>query len=148
MTWDPNLECPHSLSGCLDLRSVDIEVLIQFTIHLNLCASYCLFKEASTMQFHQRQRTCMLVDRTIERADWERSWWWLLVGCSASQQHARAFQGRVCSDSCTCCHNEMEVTDQNFSLTQSHFIDTGPTNSEADPIAPGVWQVSHWSTNS
>ena len=63
----------------------------------------------------------------------------LLVGCLTSQQYARVFQGRICSDSSTCC--------QTFHLTQSQYTDTGPTSPSADPITPGAWQGSHWSAN-
>ena len=57
-------------------------------------------------------------------------------------------QGRVCPDNCTCCHTETEVADQTFfSLIQSQYTDTGPTSPSADPITPGAWQSSHWSTN-
>ena len=45
---------------------------------------------------------------------------------------------------CTCCHTEIEVTDQTFHLTQSQYTDTGPTSPSTDPITPGAWQGSHW----
>ena len=32
----------------------------------------------------------------------------LLVACLTSQQHSSVSQGRICSDSCTCCHTETE----------------------------------------
>ena len=70
----------------------------------------------------------------------------LLVGCLTSQQQASVSQGRICSDSCTCCHTEIEVADQTFYLTQSQYTDTGPTSPSADPRTPGAWQGSHWST--
>ena len=54
------------------------------------------------------------------------------------------YQRRICSDSLTCCHTEIEVADQTFYLTQSQYTDTGPTNPSADPMTPGVWQGSHW----
>ena len=41
----------------------------------------------------------------------------------------------------------MEAADQTFHLTQSHYTDTGPTSSSADPITPGAWQSRHWSAN-
>ena len=69
----------------------------------------------------------------------------LLVGCLTSQQHASVSQGRVCSDSFTCCHTEIEVADPTFYLTQSPYTDTGPTSPNADPIMPCAWQGSHWS---
>ena len=71
----------------------------------------------------------------------------LLVGCLTSQQHASVSQGRICTDSFTCCHTEMEAADQTFYLTQSQYTDTGPTSPRADPITPGAWQGSHWSAN-
>ena len=71
----------------------------------------------------------------------------LLVGRLTSQQHASVSQGRICEDSFTCCHTEVEVADQTFYLTQSQYTDTGPTSPSADPIMPGAWQGSHWSTN-
>ena len=71
----------------------------------------------------------------------------LLVGCLTSRQHASVSQGRICSDSCTCCHTEIEAADQTFHLTQSQYTDTGPTSPITDPITPGAWQRSHWSVN-
>ena len=71
----------------------------------------------------------------------------LFIGCSMSQQHASASQGRICSDNCTCCHTEIEVADPTFYLIQSQYTDTGPTSPSTDPIMPGAWQGSHWSAN-
>ena len=59
-----------------------------------------------------------------------------VVGCLTSQQQASASQGRICSDNFTCCHTEIEVSDQTFYLTQSQYTDTGPTSPSADPITP------------
>ena len=70
-----------------------------------------------------------------------------LVGCLTSQQQASVSQGRIGSDNFTCCHTEIEVTDQTFYLTQSQYTDTRPTSPRADPITPGAWQGSHWSAN-
>ena len=41
------------------------------------------------------------------------------VPCLTSQQHARVSQGRICSDSCTCCHTETEAADPTCYLIQS-----------------------------
>ena len=71
----------------------------------------------------------------------------MFVGCLTSQQHASVSQGRICADNFTCCHTEIEVTDQTFYLTQSQYTDTGPTSPSTDPIMPGAWQGSHWSAN-
>ena len=71
----------------------------------------------------------------------------LFVGCLTSQQQASVSQGRICSDNFTCCHTEIEVADPTFYLTQSQCTDTGPNSPSTDPITPGAWQGSHWSTN-
>ena len=81
-----------------------------------------------------------------EGEGWGRIVCWL-VGCLTSQQQASVSQGRICSDNFTCCHTEIEVADQTFYLTQSQYTDTGPTSPRADPITPGAWQGSHWSSN-
>ena len=70
----------------------------------------------------------------------------LCVGCLTSQQHASVSQGRICSDSLTCCHTEI-VANQTFHLTQSQYTDAGPTSPSTDPIPPGAWQGSHLSAN-
>ena len=69
------------------------------------------------------------------------------VGCLTSQQHASVSQGRICPNNCMCCHNEIEVADQTFYLTQSQYTDTGPTSPNTDLITPNAWQGSHWSVN-
>ena len=66
----------------------------------------------------------------------------LLVGCLTPQQHASVFQGRIYSDSAA----HWEVEDQSFYLSQSQYTDTGPTGLSADPIMPGGWCGSYWST--
>ena len=71
----------------------------------------------------------------------------LFVGCLTSQQKASVSRGRMCSDNFTCCHTEIEVADQTFHITQSQYTDTGPTSLSTDPITPGAWRRSHWSTN-
>ena len=70
-----------------------------------------------------------------------------LLACLTSQQHASVSQGRIRSDNFTCCHTEIEVADPTFQLTQSQYIDNGPTSPSADPITPAAWQGSHWSAN-
>ena len=67
------------------------------------------------------------------------------VGCLTFQQHASAFQGRICSDNFTCCHTEIQVADQTFHLRKSQYTDIRPTSPSTDPIPPGAWQfLSHW----
>ena len=56
----------------------------------------------------------------------------LFIGCLASQKHASVSQGRICSDNFTCCHTETEVADPTFHLTQSQYIDAGPTSPSAE----------------
>ena len=86
-----------------------------------------------------KRRPSQLVDQSVDTC--------LLVGCLTSQQHAVVSQDRICSDNFTCCHTEIEVADQTFHLAQSQYTDTGPTSPITDPITPGAWQGSHWSTN-
>ena len=64
-----------------------------------------------------------------------------------SQQHASVSLGRICSDTGTYCHTEIEAAQQTFYLTQSQYTVTGLPSPSADPVTPGVWQVHHWSTN-
>ena len=89
----------------------------------------------------------MEVNKPTNGGEQAYKWRWtcLLVGCLTSQQHASVSQGRSCSDNFTCCHTEIEATDQTFYLTQSQYTDTGPTSPSADPTTPGTWQGSHWS---
>ena len=70
-----------------------------------------------------------------------------IVGCLTSQQYASVSQGWICSDNFTCCHTEIETTDQTVYLTQSQYTDTRPTSPSTDPIMPGAWQGSHWSAS-
>ena len=70
-----------------------------------------------------------------------------LVGCLMSQQLTSVSQGRICSHNFTCCHTEIEAADPTFYLTQTQYIDTGPTSPSADPIRPSAWQGSQWSAN-
>ena len=70
-----------------------------------------------------------------------------LLACLTTQQHASVSQGRICSDSCTCCHTEIDVADQTFHLALSQYTDTGSTSPRADPTTPGAWQGSHWGVN-
>ena len=71
----------------------------------------------------------------------------LSAGCFTSLQHVSVSQGRICSDNITCCQTEVEIADQTCHLTQSQYTDTGPTTHSTDPITPGAWQDSHWSTS-
>ena len=66
----------------------------------------------------------------------------LFVGRLTSQQHASVSQEWICSDNFTCCHTEIEVANQTFHLTQSHYTDTEPTSPSADPITPGDGRVA------
>ena len=70
----------------------------------------------------------------------------LFVDCLTSKHYASVSQERICSDNCTCCHNETEIADHTFCLTQSLHTGTGPTSPSAYPITAGAWQGRHWST--
>ena len=71
----------------------------------------------------------------------------LFVSCLTSQQHASVCQARIFSANCTFSHIQIEGPDQTSYLTQEQHADTGPTSSSSDPITPGVWQDSRYSTN-
>ena len=71
----------------------------------------------------------------------------LLFACWTSQHHASVSQGRIFSDSCTCCHTDIKVADQICYLAQSQYTDIMPTSPNADPITPGSWHGSHSSTD-
>ena len=101
-----------------------------------VCVCVCVCVKGRTEGRRKRE-----MEKRVERG---RS---LLVGCLTSQQQASVSQGRICSDNFTCCHTEIEVADQTFYLTQSHYTDTGPTSPSADPITTGAWQGSHCSAN-
>ena len=66
----------------------------------------------------------------------------LFVGCLTSQQHASVSQGRICSDSFTCCHTEIQVADPTLHLTQSQYTGTWPTSPSTDPLTPGACRVA------
>ena len=40
----------------------------------------------------------------------------MFVDCLRSRQHASVNQGRICSDNWPCCHTEIEVADQTYSI--------------------------------
>ena len=63
-----------------------------------------------------------------------------VVGDLTPQQKPSFSQRLICSDSCTCCHTEIESTNQACCLTQSQYTDTGLTRPIADPTTPGFWQ--------
>ena len=65
------------------------------------------------------------------------------VGCLTFQQHASVSKGQICSDNCTCCHTQTDIADKTFYLAQPQYTDTG---TRTDPLTPGAWQGSHWST--
>ena len=71
----------------------------------------------------------------------------MFVSYLSSLQNTSVSQGQICSDNCTCCNTQIEAADQTFYLTRSQYTDTRPTSPSADPITPGAWQGSHWSTN-
>ena len=74
---------------------------------------------------HVAKQHMKFVNRALERR-------MLFVGCLTSQQLASVSQGRICSDSFTGCHTEIEVADQTFYLTQSQYTETRPTSPNAD----------------
>ena len=79
----------------------------------------------------------VLIAASLWAKDTSKNACWL-VGWLTSQQYASVSHGRICTDNLTCCHTEMEVADQTFYLTQSQYIDTGPTSPSTDPLTPGA----------
>ena len=57
-----------------------------------------------------------------------------LFGRLTSQQPASVPQGSICSDSGTCCHTGIKVTDQTCYSTQSWYTEIGPTSRYPDPM--------------
>ena len=49
----------------------------------------------------------------------------LLVGCLTSLQHVIRSQGRIFTDNCACCQNEIEFAYQTSYLTQSQYTASG-----------------------
>ena len=66
---------------------------------------------------------------------------------TVSQQHASVSQGRVYLHNCICFYIGTEVADQICYLTQSQYIDTGPTSPSTNSIMPGACKCSHVSTD-
>ena len=62
----------------------------------------------------------------------------LPVGCVTRQQYSCVSRRRICSDNCTCCHNEIGVVDQACYLTEIQYTDTRPTSPSTDPVTPGA----------
>ena len=67
----------------------------------------------------------------------------LFVGCFTSQHTASVSQGRIYSDSSTCCHTEVDIADQIVYFTQSQYTDTGPDSPSVDRTMSYVWQSRH-----
>ena len=132
---------PHPLSPFLSLSSLPLLMMHIRYYHIlkHTIAQHCCQREPQ-MYGHTSKPTTGNPgsDKLAER---------LFVGCLTSQQHASVSQGRMCTDNFTHYHTEIEVADQTFHLTQSQYIDTGPTSLSPDPITPGAWHGSHWSAN-
>ena len=83
-------------------------------------------KDRGRQQQNQQQTAEEMGKRSSRLSSWDsKSTLLLLVGCLTSQQHASVSQGQICSDSCTCCHTEVEVADQVFYIMQSECTDMG-----------------------
>ena len=96
--------------------------------------------------------TSMLLGRLATYQHQHQRWvaWLLFVVCWLVDVPATCYsvsQGPICPNNCTCYHTEIEPADQTFYLTQLQYTDTRPTNPSTDPVTPGAWQGSYWSTN-
>ena len=70
----------------------------------------------------------------------------LLVACLTSPNHSGCISGMDLLNF-TSCHTERKVANQTFYLTPTQYTDTRLTCPNTNPITPGVWQSSHWSTS-
>ena len=120
-----------------------------FIVKINLiCAPFCFVRIYNQLEVLLREFQTKLVGQQNKLMMLQKVMFvFLFVGCLTFQQHTSVSQGRICSDNFTCCHTEIEVADQTFYLTQSRYVNTGPTSPSADPIMPDAWQGSHWSAN-
>ena len=64
------------------------------------------------------------------------------VGCLTSQQHACAYQRRICKDNGKCCHTEIEVANQICYFIQSRYTDTRPTSPSIDPVRQACGRIA------
>ena len=140
------MQIAHIPAVYISINSNGIERYAELVIFLESPQS------AATRQQYRHKCQVLQTGKYAETSEchnvcWTQSMICLFVGCLTSQQHASVCQGRICSDIFTCCHTEMEVTDQAFYLTQSQHTGTGPTSPSTDPITPGAWQDSHWAAN-
>ena len=128
-------------------------------VRVSCCYRHCshgqshYYRHCSHGQSHYYRHCRHGQSQPLLRTFWSRSnrvchyYVCLLVGCSTFQHHASVFQGRICSDNCTCCHTEIEVAKQTFHLTQSQYTNAGLTSPSTDPITLDAWQGSHCSAN-
>ena len=121
----------------------------QTTLTFVIEISTSMTSEYESQVMTQKGRTCLIVvyEMWSGFVGYGLGLQCLFVGGLMSQQHASVSQGQICSDNFTCCQTEIEIVGPTFHLTQSLNTDTGPTSPSADPITPGAWQGSHWSTN-
>ena len=89
---------------CCTLYVGGISWLVVFYVWMNLCH---LSRSVGTCGVHEWTNICIVF--------WVRRVC-LLVGCLTSQQHVSVSQGRICSDSFTCCHTEIQVADQTVTV--------------------------------
>ena len=114
--------------------------------HTCLLRLYLFYTLIRTSCAEWSQNLCSLQGEKIPSAGRLRGFA-CFVGCLTYQQHTTVSHGRICSENCTCCYTEIEIADQTFHLTQSHYTDTVPTSPSTDPRTPGAWQGSYWSAN-
>ena len=70
----------------------------------------------------------------------------LLVGCIMSHHHFSISQDG-CAQTILSAATLIEAVDVTCYLVQSQYTDMGLISPSMDPVTPGVWQGSHWSTN-
>ena len=112
--------------------------------HADASQRWICFTRCTSQQHANASQRWICFTRCTSQQHANASQRWICFTRCTSQQHANASQRWICF---TRCHTEIEAADQTFYLTQSQYMNTGPNSPSADPIVPGAWQGSHWSTH-
>ena len=71
-------------------------------------------------------------------SDWYLSTVRTVAGCFKSHQHESASQRWICSDVCTGCHTEIEVSDRSYHAYGRRPQYSEPSNPSTDHVTPSV----------
>ena len=145
-SWRHGLSKNHARMSVLSLRQSAWKTSYPTSACYHLPLE--IYALSRARQFTQCCDVCGLPEKQVKGRGWvggrgRREGGVAVVCWLTSQQHASVSQGRIYSDSWTCCHTDMEAADQSFYLAQPQYADTWPTSPRADPTTPGTWQGSH-----